>query len=1248
MKTDDEYSMFEDDEDNDNYFGDDTSTDEINSTEKEASAEFQEDMQKSQDSHIEDLNYLTELIKEFQSYANYDDCTLRHIFLDCNLGSIAKSQGIRKDDIILSYSLEDVKYMELIGDLYQELRKYLSEIPLKLKVVDRNIMLELLGAALSQSVWGSIEAFAKENNSDAKHIRTVATQLCGGAYYYKKFSASQFVDEVTDDCTDIFLVAKSGLKVLKALIGNVEEVLYASTVANPSVVVTKEKIDPEVEANTARVMNVYKELFEVGFQLQAPKGILTKDGILCLDESSKTELELSSSMGKLFALINELTGDFLIQSELGEGLEASKLRNVDMCKGTTYYPEFQLGNLFGILGDKRVDSWEELSRYVRVEVKQNIKANIAAGKEIDLIVNTLTSCIVVSEFDPNVALKLRINVGNNLLSKYAFEKGYENKKSSIMAGTGNLYHIDQLSSGLVEVIIVFNKAAFNGRPLFAYEAVEDLMKRGRKPSLKEMILGQDTSGKIMTTNLNRQNSCVTLVGAGQRSGKGVLTLNLLGTVLASGNPLVYFDGKPDMAKVLWNLGKESGVNPAAWDLCDSNGNRLGSGAPESIVAENKDIFGVLMYLKGVQLMMAAAQLRATNNIYVGGKDKRPFFIFDEALAVQTTMAAAWAGIIKLAKDKKNTAEDAEWCRTIVEWAENLSNKLIAIINSQLPKSGVSTVWLFQSMQPTSWNAFNTAGMTGDFNILKNPIMSRTSIKLLGKGTADSEYALGNVNIKNNKLITERVVSEGGRHFVYTEAQKITDMSLVKVFKPYLVLNEAENGTDSVEELRNNVSQDVWNAIAPEGSLNSGVGFKGFATLLGAEAIKNLTLGRQFLEEILQNSVFAGKYKSVDEYLYDASPDSFKSLGTFISDKDNTEDLENDDSVVYATGYSSVMSEVENINKTVDNNAFKESEIYSAEQARNKSVKNDNSDINAYRKVTASKFINNDPVNPIKEQPPTFSVERDAHTPPTNRSNYEGIYENPIKVEPNPFKIYSSSGSISCLTSIKQMSEYLLREIKKAFGDLSRIESVEVTGTGLVINNVAFRPKFDNELKDSLPYDIRNKVSIGNIVDLFPFDSLTRFKNLAILRVDNSRLAEGRMRRELCISPKKPWFVLFKKLRNLQELYIGGTRITDEVTAKEYDDNGRGGFDLTEKLRKTLNVGLKVVSSASLEKIWDSKPVRVLASAVGWGLGIKMMMFATVAFGPVGLLASSLAVAGALKNNKKPEVTKNQSRYNNRR
>lgn len=269
--------------------------------------------------------------------------------------------------------------------------------------------------------------------------------------------------------------------------------------------------------------------------------------------------------------------------------------------------------------------------------------------------------------------------------------------------------------------------------------------------------------------------------------------------------------------------------------------------------------------------------------------------------------------------------------------------------------------------------------------------------------------------------------------------------------------------------------------------------------------------------------------------------------------------------------------------------------------------------------------------PSQPRTPEQEVVEQPYTPPSQRSGYLNTYSEPMNLPQNPFQVHGRSGSpISAINSIRMFSNYILADIKRFAGDLDRIESFEVTTNGLVINNIAFRPTFTQDVIDSMPFDIKQQVQNGNIIELFHFENIKKFRNLAVLRIDNSRLAEGRVRREIGLHPNKTWFKLFDKFRNLRELYIGGQRIVDEPTAQHYDDDGRGGFSLTEKLRNTFGMGASVLSSSRMDKVWDSKPVRVIGGAAGWTVGIKAVTLAATFLGPWGLIFGAFAGYGALK------------------
>ena len=64
-------------------------------------------------------------------------------------------------------------------------------------------------------------------------------------------------------------------------------------------------------------------------------------------------------------------------------------------------------------------------------------------------------------------------------------------------------------------------------------------------------LGIKLDGTLFRENLFGEK--FTTILAGSRSGKGTLTQSLLAPLIASGQPIVYLDNKPDIASLFWDL-----------------------------------------------------------------------------------------------------------------------------------------------------------------------------------------------------------------------------------------------------------------------------------------------------------------------------------------------------------------------------------------------------------------------------------------------------------------------------------------------------------------------------------------------------------------------------------------------------------------------------------------------------------------------------------------------------------------------
>lgn len=97
--------------------------------------------------------------------------------------------------------------------------------------------------------------------------------------------------------------------------------------------------------------------------------------------------------------------------------------------------------------------------------------------------------------------------------------------------------------------LVLDPEAHLGYPLFAYQPISRLQTLTGKLDSNAVLIGETMQGlKVPLEDLLRRD-CVSLFAA-SRSGKGVMTLAMLGTLLQSGNPVIYLDGKPEMSGVL--------------------------------------------------------------------------------------------------------------------------------------------------------------------------------------------------------------------------------------------------------------------------------------------------------------------------------------------------------------------------------------------------------------------------------------------------------------------------------------------------------------------------------------------------------------------------------------------------------------------------------------------------------------------------------------------------------------------------
>jgi hypothetical protein len=1041
--------------------------------------------------------------------------------------------------------------------------------------------------------------------------------------------------------------------------------------------------DDEVIGAVNKILSVYKDLFEVGYELVIPKGILVSAGYITLKDG-KTHVHQSKSLATLFNLIASSANVELVCDTDVSGLSENEILTINFTKGVNYYPAFQLSALLGVYKGQRIKSWSEMSKLLRDDLLNNItRLYTKEGVDLDLIVRNMTNCIVLSEFDVNTALKVRFYLGTGT-SIERFEKKYADAKSSIFQGTGHLFFTDQSGEDkdqVCEAIVLFDKETYHRSPLFAYQAVKLLQERGDTPSIKNMILGRRVDGKILTYDFTAQTAAITLIGAGQRSGKGVLTLNILGTVLASGHPVIYADGKPDMAVVLWNLAKKYQMPVASYDFTtQAPGYTFGVGAPDYIRQKHPGVFGILMYLKVLMLMVLAAELSRESDPRKLFKWKNsPYFIFDEVLAMQRFHSSNLSALADFAATeiKKDTPpeiqEAVEWAQRVCVWARDVASSLSSAVVSQLPASGVKTFWLFQSINKNVWGQITTKGYKGkQYSVFEPVIYSPTSVKILGHGTFDGEAGL--IALKNE---LGNLVNDKARHFVVTTSQKPASMDVVTVFKPFLVLNDV--GGDAEAELKSVVgSAKVWDHITNgTGRLPREAGFEGFAELLGQSAISNLSLGHRFLGELL-NHVGVTQYSDPSQFIFDASLDSFYSvaqLRSMLEARLNGGSTENIGYISFggneeeqgaptggAVGNAEAGSSVPSF--TLGGSATNTAPIGGV-SAGQPSQGNGQPGANGQRNgvevlgdegvditgaeggipsVDASGWealFGGSTEVPKASTSAFVSPSRTASTEgigrasesqvrasevidPNKKMGYEQVYSEPFNLPQNPFVIHRRGGTLNAILAKQEMGKYLLNKIRDVVGDLSFVHTVELTATGIVVNGVAIRPKLTEEDIEVMPFALRAAVRAGNYTELFDLRDLYKFRNMHTLHLADAEMAELRFRPQLGFHPKMQWAQVAKKFRSLRRLYINGQDVLTEEGAVSYEEGGRSRVEFVSKLADRVRTPLFSVNPSYAGKLWNSYPVKITRSAVGWTLGVKAVTVAASLLGPWGLLMGAIA------------------------
>lgn len=662
----------------------------------------------------------------------------------------------------------------------------------------------------------------------------------------------------------------------------------------------KEIWEDTVYQEVQRILQVYQHLFKSGMEVDRPVGILLSDGYRAYVKDRGIGRKQNPIFGKLYDVVESLIGS----DNLNIPTKSKSINLEDVMLGYNYFVDLQVRNLFGVysvrdsdgrVSDHMCSNWFEFENNIS-KVLENIiyQAILEFGSEdvneVDRLISklrtALTTCVAITEYDKSTCIKLRVYANGRVVDNQVIEN--EIKRGKLFSGKGKVKLFTE-NTGVYTIAIIFDEVMNSQRPLFAFQAINTLIERGEKLSWKNVVLGRDVdTDTIYTIDFTNNALFNCVIGAGQRSGKGVMTLNILGAAFAEKFPIFYADGKPEMGRMLWKLGEKYNVPVLSIDCMEANPkyiDLIGKGLPSSL-GSKKAVALTLAYIKMIQLAVVFAN---TRNLGVkfdvpgfNSEYDRAVFVFDEALAFKGSIANTKKAI-KTADGMLDPKEDKELKRVykgMLGWLDTANLDFRSSLMSQMPKSAMNLFWLNQNMT-AEWRI-------EDNDFVSNAVRSTSTCRILGNGMLAQHFGLPNTRkLAEYVNMTERCFG------FYTGPTRPEEDSGVKLFKPYLVLPSSEKGDESkcVEQLEDNTPEKILRTIRnQDGTYREDIGFEGIIKLIanGDESAIPQALRKSYdiAHKLLSMAGLLDKYNApydeiVYHYMYDCDPANLMSTGDIV-------------------------------------------------------------------------------------------------------------------------------------------------------------------------------------------------------------------------------------------------------------------------------------------------------------------------------------------------------------------------------
>lgn len=481
----------------------------------------------------------------------------------------------------------------------------------------------------------------------------------------------------------------------------------------------------------------YSDLYASGYEVSKPAGVLTELGIVRVSGSTKVIFEDSVSTTATYSILKSKL-DFKESASRSVARIASDIYSGYISDGlVTYFPNKHLEFAYGLCAPegenqdstntykRHADAahWAkylsgDLTKAVKLLVKKSTvlfvrnysekhevsykskEVMLEIGNYLKYLQSCLSLSLLFSEYkvgdvdgDREVAaFKLRIcDPEEKILN---LDLTHAILQHAFMGGVGKVpfsYNPRvNMSTCIIEYAHEFNHDMAQATPLFAYKALESLKAQGMSLSFENLILGMAEDGSILRAGseivLSKHLTHFDI--AGSQAGKGVMTLNILASGIASNKNIIYLDKKPDMSSLLKYLAPNmpvinGGDLQPGYDAFKQWSNMTLNNVPDEVI----DAFGLtpswndlgdLVYMRLLKLSIGLLMVRGSSHTEscFGGEDGillivDEFSNFQKSFMSMVTHLTSSLPPITLEKAKKAVEENK---MTEVEFKRVYSNK----------------------------------------------------------------------------------------------------------------------------------------------------------------------------------------------------------------------------------------------------------------------------------------------------------------------------------------------------------------------------------------------------------------------------------------------------------------------------------------------------------------------------------------------------------------------------------------------